>query len=71
MSKFMPHTFCIELIDCFLFGSVKLLERLNGKSYLEFPQKILPQMFNNLPLNLQNQIYFMSYGCTITFWFQY
>ncbi|KAJ8950084.1 hypothetical protein NQ318_017809 [Aromia moschata] len=42
-----------------LIGPIKLPNRLDGNSYLDFLQNTLPDLFEDVPLNLRNQMYFI------------
>ncbi|KAJ8953499.1 hypothetical protein NQ318_023620 [Aromia moschata] len=43
-------------------GPIRLPNRLDGNSYSDFLQNTLPDLFDDLPLNLRNQMYFMHDG---------
>lgn len=49
-------------IDHFLLCPIRLLNRLNSDSYLVFLQGTLPQIFDDLPVNVGNQMYFTHDG---------
>ncbi|KAJ8936920.1 hypothetical protein NQ318_012541 [Aromia moschata] len=43
-----------------LIGRISLPNRLDGNSYLDFLQNTLPDLFDDIPLNLRNQMYFTA-----------
>lgn len=47
------------IIDEHLIGPVFLPQRLNGQTYTDFLQNELPQLLENLPLDLRAQMWFM------------
>ncbi|KAJ8941821.1 hypothetical protein NQ318_006798 [Aromia moschata] len=52
----------IRFINNSLIGPIRLPNHLDGNSYLDFLQNTLPDLFDDLPLNLRNQMYFMHDG---------
>ncbi|KAJ8982674.1 hypothetical protein NQ317_017664 [Molorchus minor] len=54
----------MRFINNSLIDPIRLLNRLDadGNSCLDFLQNTLPDLFDDLPLNLRNQMYFMHDG---------
>jgi len=50
------------IIDNFLIGPFRLPDRLDGNSYLQFLQENLPELLENVPLNLRQEMIFMHDG---------
>lgn len=46
-----------------LLGPYYLPQNLNGDNYLEFLQNVLPDIFDEAPLNVRNRIIFQNDGC--------
>ncbi|KAJ8955745.1 hypothetical protein NQ318_008617 [Aromia moschata] len=66
ITKSFQRVFSINVrmgfINNSLIGPIRLPNRLDGNSYLDFLQNTLPDLFDDLPLNLRNQMYFMHDG---------
>ncbi|KAJ8940238.1 hypothetical protein NQ318_016694, partial [Aromia moschata] len=52
----------MAFINNSLIGPIRLPNRLHSNSYLDFLQNTLPDLFDDLPLNPRNQMYFMHDG---------
>lgn len=52
----------VGIIGNFMVGPFRLPDRLDGASYLRFLQEILPELLEDLPLNLRLNMFFMHDG---------
>lgn len=52
----------VGIIGEFIVGPLRLPDRLNGDSYLRFLQQNLPELLEDLPLNLRRNTFFMHDG---------
>lgn len=60
------HEFAINIwagvIDNFIIGPVVIPNRLNGENYLQFLQQTVPELLEDLPLLLRQNMWFMHDG---------
>ena len=50
------------IIDSHLIGPYRMPEKLNGRNYLHFLENILPELLENVPLALRQEMIFMHDG---------
>lgn len=50
------------IIENHLIGPFRLPDRLNGDNYLQFLQETIPELLEDLPLNLRHEMFFMHDG---------
>lgn len=57
----------IGVVDDYLLGPVELPARLNGADYLHFLQNILPDLLEDVSLNIRQNLWFLHDGCPAHF----
>lgn len=55
------------IVNNTLIGPYELPTRLNGNTYLQFLQEVLPGLLEEVPLNVRRELWFLHDGCPAHF----